>query len=128
MKTFEHTVTTDRRFEDVVSAIERKAVENGFRVLHTHDFAATLAEKGFPREPLKVIEICNAKYASRVLDKDVKIALMLPCPMSVYVQGGKTQISTLLPTSIAEFFPHAGIEGLASEVEEIVLKIVEEAR
>lgn len=128
MRTFEHTVTTERRFEDVVSAIEKKAMDNGFRVLHTHDFAATLAEKGFPREPLKVIEICNAKYASRVLDKDVKIALMLPCPISVYVQGGKTQISTLLPTSIAEFFPHAGIEGLASEVEEIVLKIVEEAR
>lgn len=128
MRTFEHTVTTERRFEDVVSAIEKKAMDNGFRVLHTHDFAATLAEKGFPREPLKVIEICNAKYASRVLDKDVKIALMLPCPISVYVQGGKTHISTLLPTSIAEFFPHAGIEGLASEVEEIVLKIVEEAR
>jgi uncharacterized protein (DUF302 family) len=128
MRAFENTVTTDRRFEDVVSAIEKKAVENGFRVLHTHDFAATLAEKGFPREPLKVIEICNAKYASRVLDKDVKIALMLPCPISVYVQGGKTHISTLLPSSIADFFPQAGIEGLASEVEKIVLKIVEEAR
>jgi uncharacterized protein (DUF302 family) len=127
MRPFEHTVNTDRRFEDVVSAIEKKAVENGFRVLHTHDFAATLAEKGFPREPLKVIEICNAKYASRVLDKDVKIALMLPCPISVYVKDGKTHISTLLPSSIADFFPQAGIEGLASEVEKIVLKIVEEA-
>jgi uncharacterized protein (DUF302 family) len=127
MRAFEHTVTTDRRFEDVVSAIERKAVENGFRVLHTHDFAATLAEKGVPREPLKVIEICNAKYASQVLDKDVKIALMLPCPISVYVRGGKTHISTLLPSSIADFFPQAGIESLASEVEKIVLKIVEEA-
>lgn len=86
-----------------------------------------MAEKGFPREPLKVIEICNAKYASRVLDKDVKIALMLPCPICVYVEGGKTHISTLLPSSIADFFPQAGIEGLASEVEKIVLKIVEEA-
>ena len=128
MKTFEYTVTTDKPFDEAVAAIEKKAAENAFRVLHTHDVAATLAEKGLPREPLKIIEICNAKYASQVLNKDVKISLMLPCPISVYVQAGKTRISTLLPTSIAEFFPQAGIENLASEVENIVLKIIEEAR
>lgn len=128
MRTFEYTVTTNKSFEEAVEAIQRRADENGFRVLHTHDVAATLAEKGFPREPLKIIEICNAKYASQVLDKDVKVSLMLPCPISVYVQAGKTYLSTLLPTSITEFFPQAGIEALASEVESVVLKIISEAQ
>ncbi len=128
MDKFEYTVTTNKPFPEAVEAVEKKTVEMGFRVLHTHDIAATLAEKGFSREPLKLIEICNAKYASQVLDKDVKISLMLPCPISVYVQSGKTHISTLLPTSIAHFFPNAGIEGVASEVENAVLKIVEAAR
>lgn len=128
MKAFEHTVTTEKSFDDAVQAIERTSAENGFRVLHTHDVAATLAEKGFPREPLKIIEICNARYASQVLDKDIKISLLLPCPISVYVRGGKTEISTLLPSSIAEFFPRAGIEALAAEVERVVLSIIEHAR
>jgi uncharacterized protein (DUF302 family) len=128
MRTFEYTVTTNKSFEEAVEAIQRRADENGFRVLHTHDVAATLAEKGFSREPLKIIEICNAKYASQVLDKDVKVSLMLPCPISVYVQAGKTYLSTLLPTSITEFFPQAGIEALASEVESVVLKIISEAQ
>lgn len=128
MNAFEQTVTTDKSFDEAVTAIEQKAAEKGFRVLHTHDVAATLGEKGFPREPLKIIEICNAKYASQVLDADVKISLMLPCPISVYVEGGQTHISTLLPTSIAQFFPQAGIDDLAFEVESIVLKIIEEAR
>ena len=128
MKTFEKTISTSKSFDDAVAAIEKKTAEKGFRVLHTHDVAATLAEKGFTREPLKIIEICNAKYASQVLAKDVKLALMLPCPISVYVQGGKTQISTLLPTSIVEFFPTAGIETIAAEVEKAVLGIIEEAR
>ncbi len=128
MRDFEQTVTSEKSFEQAVSAVVKEAGERGFRVLHTHDVAATLAEKGFPREPLKIIEICNAKYASQVLNKDVKISLMLPCPISVYVQEGETHISTLLPTSISEFFPQAGIEALASEVENVVLKIVEEAR
>ena len=128
MKRFEKTVSTEKGFGEAVAAVEKKTAENGFRVLHTHDVATTLAEKGFPREPLKIIEICNAKYASQVLEKDIRISLMLPCPISVYVQGGKTNISTLLPTSISEFFPEAGINKLASEVEQIVLRIVEESR
>ena len=128
MNKFEYTVTTNKTFPEAVEAVEKKTAEMGFRVLNTHDFAATLAEKGFPREPLKLVEICNAKYASRVLEKDVKLALMLPCPISVYVQGGKTYISTLLPTSIAHFFPNAGIEGIATEVETAVVNIVDAAR
>jgi uncharacterized protein (DUF302 family) len=128
MKNFEYTVISGKSFDEAVKAIEQKSVEKGFRVLHTHDVAATLTEKGFPREPLKIVEICNARAASEVLKKDVKTSLMLPCPISVYTEQGKTFISTLLPSSIADFFPKAGIEAIAADVEKTVLGIVNEAR
>ena len=128
MDAFERTVTTRKSFDDAVRAVEEKSAEKGFRVLHTHDVAATLTEKGFPRDPLKIVEVCNAKFASQALNKDVKIALMMPCPISVYVEGGQTKISTMLPKSMAQFFPQAGIEDLAAEVERVVLQIIEEAR
>jgi len=128
MDAFERTVTTRKSFDDAVRAVEEKSAEKGFRVLHTHDVAATLAEKGFPRDPLKIVEVCNAKFASQVLNKDVKIALMMPCPINVYVEGGETKISTILPSSMAQFFPRAGIEDVAAEVERVVLQIIEEAR
>ena len=124
---FEKTIESSKPFDDTVNAIERKASEKGFRVLHTHDVAATLAEKGFRRGPLKIIEICNARYANAVLEKDVKVSLMLPCPISVYEQEGKTFVSALLPSRIADFFPGAGMESIASEVEETVLAIIKEA-
>jgi uncharacterized protein (DUF302 family) len=126
MRPFEYTINTKLGFDAAVAAIEKKAPEKGFRVLHTHDVAAMLAEKGFPREPLKIIEICNAKYASQVLARDVKISLMLPCPISVYLEGGKTHISTMRPSAIGDFYPEAGIQDLAAEVERIVLQIVNE--
>ncbi|MEK6682505.1 MAG: DUF302 domain-containing protein, partial [Nitrospirota bacterium] len=95
---------------------------------HTHDVKATLASKGFDREPLKIIEICNPKYATEVLNKDIKIALMLPCPISVYVQNGKTYISALRPRVIADFYPEAGIKSIADEVDRKILNIVDESR
>jgi uncharacterized protein (DUF302 family) len=127
MKQFDYTVETVKTFEDAVQAVEKKAAEKGFRVLATHNVAATLAEKGFAREPLKIVEVCNARYASEVLKRDVKVSLMLPCPISVYVEQGKTWISTLRPRAIVEFFPEAGLEPIAREVEKVVLEIVNDA-
>jgi len=125
---FDYTVETNKSFDEAVSAIEAKSKEKGFGVLHIHDVKATLASKGFDREPLKIIEICNAKYASQVLAKDIKISLMLPCPISVYVENGRTYISTLRPRVIADFYPEAEITSIAEEVDEIVLSIVDESK
>jgi uncharacterized protein (DUF302 family) len=124
----EYTVETRKPFDEAVSAVEQASVAHGFRVLYTHDVAATLAEKGFPREPLKVVEVCNARYASELLEKDIRTALMLPCPISVYSRQGKTFISTMRPSLIADFFPEAKIEQTALTVETAVRQIIDEAR
>lgn len=127
-KAFQYTVETSKPFDQAVLGIEQKTAEKGFRVLHTHDVAATLTEKGFPRDPLKIIEICNARYASEALNRDVNVALMLPCPVVVYVRAGKTWITTMLPSTLVEFYPQAGIEQIASAVETTVLQIMNEAK
>jgi uncharacterized protein (DUF302 family) len=128
MTQLEYTVETRKPFDEAVKAVEEKSAAKGFGVLHTHDVAATLAAKGFRREPLKIIEICNARYANEALAKDVRLALMLPCPISVYAQHGKTFISTFQPSAISTFFPKAGVESIAAEVEKAVLEIVNEAK
>ena len=125
---FDYTVETNKSFDEAVATVEAKAKEKSFGVLHTHDVKATLAGKGFEREPLKIIEICNAKYASQALAKDVKVSLMLPCPISVYIENGKTYISALRPILLADFYPNAGIKDIAQEIDKIILSIVDEAK
>ncbi len=102
LKDFQYTVNSSKSFDAAVSAVEQKTAEKGFRVLHTHDFAGTLTEKEFVRKPLKLVEICNARYADKVLNKDVSVALMLPCPIAVYIKDGKTFISTMRPSALAD--------------------------
>lgn len=122
------TVETDKDIDSAVKAVTDATTAKGFRVLHIHDVAATLAEKGFDRDPVRIIEICNAKYASQVLAKDISLALMLPCPITVYVQNGKTYISGLLPTSMVDLYPDAGLEEVAGNVEKVVIEIINESR
>ena len=127
MKNLAYTIPTPRSFDEAVAAVQQNTAAHGFRVLHVHDMAASLAEKGFPREPLKIVEICNARYASEVLEKDITAVLMLPCPVAVYQQEGKVHISTMLPSAIAGFFPGKSLEFVAEQVELAVLAIVNES-
>lgn len=77
---------------------------------------------------LKIVETCNAKYANQVLSKDVKISLMLPCPISVYIEGGRTYISALRPIVLADLYPQAEIKAVAEEVDKTVISIVDDAK
>lgn len=128
MASYLYVVESSKSFDETVEAVERKTAEQGFRVLHTHDVAATLAEKGFPREPMKIVEVCNARYASEALKKDIRLAVMLPCPICVYTERGKTFISTFRPSAMPSLFPEADVASLAAEVDRVVLKIVDGAR
>jgi uncharacterized protein (DUF302 family) len=123
----DYTVTTEKPYDEAVQAVVDSAAAHGFRVQFVHDVRETLAEKGFAREPVTIVEMCNAKYASEVLARDIKIGLMLPCPVMVYDLGGQVSISTMRPTLISAFFPQAELEQIAAEVEEKVVAIVDAA-
>lgn len=123
----DYTVPTGKSFEDAVGAVVDQTTSAGFKVQFVHDVSATLAEKGYDRERVTIVEMCNAKYASQVLAADVKIGLMLPCPIMIYAQGGEVFISTMRPTLIGNFFPDAGISGVAAEVEGIITGVIDTA-
>lgn len=127
-KSLTYTVTTQKPFDEAVQAVEDATARQGFRVLHVHDVAATLHEKGFAHDPLKIVEVCNARYASRVLAEDVEISAFLPCKVTVYAQDGETHLSALLPTVMGAFFPGPAVAEVAAEVETVVRAIVDEAR
>lgn len=127
MKSLAYTVPTTKSLDEAVAAIEQNCGAHGFRVLHIHDIAATLAEKGFPREPLKIVEVCNARYASKMLERDLTAALMLPCPIVVYEENGQTRISTMLPSVFAELLPGRSLEFTAEQVEFAILAIVNQS-
>jgi uncharacterized protein (DUF302 family) len=123
----DYTVSTAKSHADAVAAVVDLTAVHGFRVQFVHDVQETLAEKGFQRDPLTIVEMCNAKFASQVLAADPKIGLMLPCPIMVYVEDDQTLISTMRPTLIGGFFPDAGIADVAGEVEKVLFAIIDEA-
>ncbi len=124
---FDYTVKTSKNFEDAVSEVEAETASAGFKVLHVHNVQKTLAGKGFEIDSFKTVEICNAKAAYAVLKADIKIGLMLPCKINVYVKDGKTIISGLRPVTISQFFPEADLGSLPEDIDKAIKSIIDKA-
>lgn len=122
-----YQVTTQKSFDDAVAAIQTQTQANGFRVLHVHDVQATLAEKDFQREPLKIVEVCNAKYAHTALLIDVTVSLLMPCRINVYREEGKTVISTVRPKALVTMFENTELQDFANDIEEVLLRIINQS-
>ena len=122
-----YRLESDKPFDTVVANIEKQVPENKFRVLAVHDVQETLAEKGFTREPLKIIEVCNAGFADIALSKSINVALFMPCKFTVYPENGQTVVNLARPSMIAQMMPDAGLDELAGKVEKQLLKVMEES-
>jgi len=123
-----YTKETDKSFDEIVARIEEITASKGFRVLHVHDVKATLAEKGFQREPYRIIEICNSKFAHKALGINENVGLFMPCKINVFTKNDKTVITAMRPSLMGEFFKDEELKKLAIEVDAIVRSIVDESK
>ena len=124
---FAFTLESKKSFSEVVANIEASVPRHQFRVLAVHDVQATLAEKGITRPPLKIIEICNSKFANEALTKEPEVALFMPCKYAVYGEDGKTVVKLGRPSMISMMMPQAGLEELAGSVEKTMIEIMKES-
>lgn len=121
---FDYTITTKKDFDSAVASVQTEIAEAGLKVLHVHDVQKTLAEKGFQREPFKIVEFCSAKYASEFLEADIKIGLCLPCKINVYEKDQETFISGMRPIILPQFFPKADLKNMPQEIDEIIQNVI----
>lgn len=125
---FDYTITTAKTFDEAVKRVQDEIAKAGMRVLHVHDVQKTLSEKGFKREPFKIIEFCSAKFANEFLNIDIKIGLCLPCKINVYVKDGQTFISGMRPIIMLQFFPQADFGERPKEIDQIIQNIINNAK
>ena len=125
---FDYTVTTIKTFDEAVLSVQDEIAKAVVPVSDVDDVEKTLGEKGFAREPFKIIEFCSAKFANEFLNKDIKIGLCLPCKINVYTKDGETFISGMRPIVLTQFFPQADLGERPKEIDQIIQNIINNAR
>ena len=121
-------LSTDKTVSEVAVALHAAVLANHFGVMQVHNLKETMAKKGveFARECL-IFEVCQPQQAKKVLDENMSASTALPCRISIYEEGGKTILATLKPTILLAMFHTPQLEGVAQEVEDTLVKIMNEA-
>lgn len=94
-------------FEETVEYITGKAKEKGWMVPIVHDLKKSVGKAGYDVNPVKVIEICNPHFASKILENDGSrmITPMMPLRISVYeLENGEVVIARFNPAMVSKMF------------------------
>jgi uncharacterized protein (DUF302 family) len=125
-----YIVDSDKSFDEASTALESAVMNHGFGVLYVHDLGTTLRSKGLPFEDqCRIFEVCNPVQAAKVLSTDMRLNMALPCRISVFTQDGQTKIGLIRPAQvIAGLSQDEAAHQIANEVEETIIKMVNEAK
>ncbi len=112
-KTIENT-----DFESAVQKITDGLKEEGFGVISTIDFQATLKEKlDVDFRKYVVLQACNPPYAYQSLQAEDKIGTLLPCNVVVQeISDGTFEISSINPRAAMAAVENNTMTDIANEI------------
>lgn len=125
-----YVVTSKLGVAEAQQRLEAAIQAHRFSVLHTYDLKQTLHEKGFelPSE-VRVLELCNANQAYRVLQHEIGMNMALPCRISLWQIDGQTHIGMLRPKALLQMLSkNPALGAIADEVERQMVAMVDAAR
>jgi uncharacterized protein (DUF302 family) len=121
-------LSTDKTVSEVAAALQIAVPANRFGIMQVHNLQETMMKKGveFARE-CQIFEVCQPQQAKKVLEQNMSISTALPCRISIYRENDRTILATLKPTTLLAMFDTPQLAGAAQEVEDTIIKIMEEA-
>ena len=113
-------------YADAVAKVRDELKKEGFGVLTEIDVKQTLKTKiNVDFEEYIILGACNPPLAYQALSAERDIGVLLPCNVIVYVQGGKTYVSAVLPTVQLGKVGNPELIPIAEQVENKLKKVVD---
>ena len=121
-------LVTQKTVSETANALQAAVQANHFGVMQVHNLKETMNKKGveFVHECL-IFEVCQPQQAKKVLDENMSVSTALPCRISVYEEDGQTMLATLKPSTLLAMFNTPQLAEVAQEVENTIVKIMNEA-
>jgi uncharacterized protein (DUF302 family) len=106
-------------FDETLGRVTEALKAEGFGVLTTIDVKATLKlklDQDFRR--YVILGACNPHLASRALDAELELGLVLPCNVIVYERDdGRTAVSAMAPIPAMGMIGNDALKAVAAEAD-----------
>lgn len=122
----DYTVTSRYGVEEAASRLQAKLQERGYGILSTINVQKILKEKnGQEIDPYLILDVCNPRHAGSAIETHKEVGLVLPCKISIYMDGESTKVSLLRPTESIRMTGLDDLGSLAGTVEDELRQTIE---
>ena len=117
---------TSLPFAEAVERCRQALAREGFGVLTEIDVQATLKKKlDVDRDPYLILGACHPPSAHRALTAAPEVGVLLPCNVTVSIEGGTTVVRAMNPQGAMGILQNPVLEEVASEVGKALQRVVE---
>lgn len=123
---YNYKKSTPMGYSDAVAKVRDELKKEGFGVLTEIDVKQTLKTKlNVDFEDYIILGACNPPLAYKALTAERDIGVLLPCNVIIYIQGGRTYVSAVLPTVQLGKVGNPELLPIAEQVESKLKKVVD---
>lgn len=95
LEMFTYSVKSDNSINFLTEKFTNICSKYNFVLLNSYNYHEIVEAKGFPiNKKVYIYEICQAKVASMMLDKNPYFAPFMPCRIAIYEENNECIIST----------------------------------
>jgi uncharacterized protein (DUF302 family) len=124
---YEETVVLSVPFDEALARTKDAFAAQGFGTLTEIDMQATLAAKtGKQMGRYVIVGACNPALASRALDEEPQVGVLLPCNVVVRDSDRGVVIEAMDPGVMATLVGTEGIRPIADEARRLVANALEQ--
>ncbi len=124
--TVAYETTTALSFDQAVARCREVLAEEGFGVLSEIDVQATMKKKlDIDREPYLILGACHPPSAHRALGAVPQIGVLLPCNVTVSIEGGKTVVRAMKLEGMVTMLDNSEVEEVARFVGAALQRVVQ---
>jgi uncharacterized protein (DUF302 family) len=112
-------------FADAVARVREALGKEGFGALTEIDVQATIKAKlGIERAPYLILGACHPPSAHQALNVAPEVGVLLPCNVTISVEGGRTVVRAMSPASVMAVIGKPELAPIGEHVGEALRRVV----
>ena len=130
MNYYFNKVLKGKTFEEAIDLVTVELKKEGFGVLTEIDVKETLKKKiDVNFKKYKILGACNPQFAYKALQSEDKIGVFLPCNVIVEEhENGEVEVSAVDPVSSMIAVKNESLGSVASEVQQKLMRVIENCK
>ncbi len=113
-------------FNEALIRVTDELKKEGFGILTEIDVQAAMKKKlNVDFRKYQILGACNPPFAHKALEAEDKIGTMLPCNVIVQETEGGVEVAAIDPVASMQAVENPALEGIASEVQRLLKKVID---